>query len=163
VDDLARRIAAGLLAVGVKPGEPVAFQLPSWVEAAATWGAIAYIGAIAVPIVHFYGVKEVGFILQQSRARVLITVDRFRPLDMLGNLAQLRPSLDALELVFVLGDTPGDDRPLADLTDHSPLPELTRVDPSDPALVIYTSGTTAEPKGVVHSHRTMGFETRQLA
>jgi len=163
VDDLARRIAAGLLAHGVKPGEPVAFQLPSWLEAAATWGAIAYVGAIAVPIVHFYGVREVGFILQQSRARVFITVERFGHVDMLGNLEQVRPSLDALELVFVLGDPPGDARPLSDLTDHSPIAEPYRVDPSEPALVIYTSGTTAEPKGVVHSHRTMGFETRQLA
>src|SRR4029077_6157142 len=129
VDDLARRIAAGLLAHGVKPGEPVAFQLPSWLEAAATWGAIAYVGAIAVPIVHFYGVREVGFILQQSRARVFITVERFGHVDMLGNLEQLRPSLDALELVFVLGDAPGGDRPLSELTDHTPLEQPTRVDP----------------------------------
>jgi acyl-CoA synthetase (AMP-forming)/AMP-acid ligase II len=163
VDDLARRIATGLLAHGVRPGEPVAFQLPSWLEAAATWGAVAYVGAIAVPIVHFYGAKEVGFILSQSRARVLITADRFGHVDMLGNLEQLRPSLDALELVFVLGDSPGDARPFSDLTERSLLEEPGRVDPNEPALVIYTSGTTADPKGVVHSHRTMGFETRQLA
>jgi acyl-CoA synthetase (AMP-forming)/AMP-acid ligase II len=172
VDDLALRIASGLLAHGVRPGEPVAFQLPSWLEAAATWAAVAYVGAIAVPIVHFYGIKEVGFILQQSRARVHITVDRFGHVDMLGNLEQLRPSLDALELVFVLGDTLGDTpggdaapgtRPFSGLSDHAPLERPTQVDPNAPALVIYTSGTTADPKGVVHSHRTMGFETRQLA
>ena len=163
IDDLALRVASGLLAHGVKPGEPVAFQLPSWPEAAATWCAIAYVGAIAVPIVHFYGAKEVGFILKQSRARVHITVDRFGHVDMLGNLEQLRPTLDALELVFVLGDTPGDDLPFSALADQAPLAQPTRVDPSVPAVVIYTSGTTADPKGVVHSHRTMGFETRQLA
>src|SRR5262245_49020885 len=93
VDGLALRIASGLLAHGVKPGEPVAFQLPSWLEAAATWCAITYVGAIAVPIVHFYGAKEVGFILQQSRARIHVTVDRFGHVDMLGNLEQMRPSL----------------------------------------------------------------------
>jgi acyl-CoA synthetase len=163
VDDLARRIASGLIAHGVRPGEPVAFQLPSWFEAAATWGAVAYVGAIAVPIVHFYGAKEVGFILSQSRARVLITADRFGHVDMVANLEQLRPSLDALELVFVLGDTPGDSRPFSDLTERSLVEQPARVDPNAPALVIYTSGTTADPKGVVHSHRTMGFETRQLA
>src|SRR3954447_26465124 len=163
VDDLAGRIATGLLAHGVEPGDPVAFQLPSWFEAAATWGAVAYVGAIAVPIVHFYGAKEVGFILSQSQARVLITADRFGHVDMLANLETLRPTLDALELVFVLGDTPSNSRPFADLTGGALLDELARVDPNAPALVIYTSGTTADPKGVVHSHRTMGFETRQLA
>jgi acyl-CoA synthetase (AMP-forming)/AMP-acid ligase II len=168
IDDLALRIASGLVAHGVEPGEPVAFQLPSWPEAAATWCAIAYVGAIAVPIVHFYGAKEVGFILQQSRARVHITVDRFGHVDMLANLEQLRPSLDALELVFVLGDSPSDHaasaaQPFAALSDHAPLAQAAPVDPSSPAVVIYTSGTTADPKGVVHSHRTMGFETRQLA
>jgi acyl-CoA synthetase (AMP-forming)/AMP-acid ligase II len=163
IDDLALRIASGLVAHGVEPGEPVAFQLPSWPEAAATWCAIAYVGAIAVPIVHFYGAKEVGFILKQSRARVHITVDRFGHVDMLGNLEQLRPSLDALELVFVLGNSPGEHLPFSALSDHAPLAQPASVDPNAPAVVIYTSGTTADPKGVVHSHRTMGFETRQLA
>ena len=95
--------------------------MPSWFETAATWGAVTYVGAIAVPIVHFYGAKEVGFILSQSQARVLITADRFGHVDMLANLEQLRPSLDALELVFVLGGTPGDAQPFSALAEHGPL------------------------------------------
>ena len=53
---------------GVGLGDLVAFQLPNWVEAAATFWATAFLGAVPVPIVHFYGVKEVGFILRQSGA-----------------------------------------------------------------------------------------------
>ena len=60
VELLARRLAAGLRARGVGPGDVVAFQLPNWVEAAATFWASAFLGAVVVPIVHFYGPKEVG-------------------------------------------------------------------------------------------------------
>ena len=75
VADLARRVAGGLHARGVGAGDLVAFQLPNWVEAAATFWATAFLGAVPVPIVHFYGMKEVGFILRQSGARVLVTAD----------------------------------------------------------------------------------------
>jgi acyl-CoA synthetase len=64
VDALARRVATGLRGRGIGPGDAVAFQLPNWLEAAATFYAITYLGAIVVPIVHFYGPKEVGYILR---------------------------------------------------------------------------------------------------
>ena len=64
VDALARRVAAGMRARGVQPGDAIAFQLPNWLEAAATFYAVAYLGAVVVPIVHFYGPKEVAYILR---------------------------------------------------------------------------------------------------
>ena len=162
--DTARRVAAGLRRLGVQPGEPVAFQLPNWMEAAATFWAVALLGAVPVPIVHFYGAKEVGFILEQSRSRVLITADRFGHLDFLANLDALRPRLDALEHVIVVGDTvPRDAIPFSALAADAPVDGPAPTDPSAPALIAYTSGTTADPKGVVHSHRTIGFEIRQLS
>jgi acyl-CoA synthetase (AMP-forming)/AMP-acid ligase II len=163
VSDLARRVAGGLRAAGVQAGDPVAFQAPNWLETAATFYAIAFLGAVPVPIVHFYGPKEVGFILRQSGARVLVTADKFGHIDFLGNLAEVRPTAPSLEQVFVIGDdVPADARPYAALLEADSIDGPVPTDPMAPALVAYTSGTTADPKGVVHSHRTIGFEIKQL-
>jgi acyl-CoA synthetase (AMP-forming)/AMP-acid ligase II len=161
---MAHRVAGALAARGVKPGDPVAFQLPNRVEAAATFWGAALLGAVVVPIVHFYGAKEVGYILRQSDARVLLTADRTGHLDHLEILDGLAPDLPALEHVLVVGDDPGRWEPFVGAIDGAaPRVEPAGADPSAPALIAYTSGTTADPKGVVHSHRSLGAEIRQLA
>ena len=77
-------MAGGLRALGLGPGDVVAFQLPNWVEAAITFYACTMLGVTLVPIVHFYGPKEVGFILRQSGARALIIVSPYRPARLPG-------------------------------------------------------------------------------
>jgi acyl-CoA synthetase (AMP-forming)/AMP-acid ligase II len=165
VDGMARRVAGALRARGIGPGDCVAFQLPNWVEAAATFYAVAYLGAVVVPIVHFYGVKEVGYILRKTRVRALITADRFGAQDFLANLEQLRADGDLpdLEWVAVVGDdVPSGLVDFATLLAGEPIDDLAVTDPAAPALVAYTSGTTSDPKGVVHVHRTINAEIRQL-
>jgi acyl-CoA synthetase len=97
--------------------------------------------------------------------RALVTADRFGRLDYLGALDELRADAPGLEVVAVVGDGPLPPWAVAfdGLLDDDPLAAPVAVDPSSPALVAYTSGTTADPKGVVHSHRTIGFEIKQLA
>ncbi|HEX4491634.1 MAG TPA: AMP-binding protein [Acidimicrobiia bacterium] len=166
VDERARLVAAGLRARGIGPGDAVAFQLPNWVDAAATFYAIAYLGAIVVPIVHFYGAKEVGYILRRTRVKALITADRFAHQDFLANLDTLRTSGDAdtVEWVAVVGDgAPAGTFAFADLLAHGSVDAPVSVDPMSPALIAYTSGTTSDPKGVVHVHRTINAEIRQLS
>ena len=163
VDALARQVAAGMRARGVEPGDAVAFQLPNWLEAAATFYAIAYLGAVVVPIVHFYGPKEVAYILARTRVKALVTADHFGAQDFLANLDTMRGDLHDLEWVAVVGDRVGPGDLAFDALLHAgSLDALAVVDPNAPALVAYTSGTTSDPKGVVHAHRTIGAEIRQL-
>jgi acyl-CoA synthetase (AMP-forming)/AMP-acid ligase II len=161
VDTLARRVATGLRARGITRGDPVAFQLPNWVEAAATFYAVAYLGAIVVPIVHFYGAKEVSYILRRTGVKALVTADTFGHLDFVANLDAMRPDLPELEWAAVVGE-PGPNIRFADLIADDPIDAPESVDPAAPALIAYTSGTTSDPKGVMHSHRTIGAEIRQL-
>jgi len=151
VERTARRLAAGLRERGVGPGDVIAFQLPNWMEAAAVFWASAFPGATVVPIVHFYGRKEVEYILGAVTPKVFVTVERF------GRL-EYQPDLSAhVPVVGVVG------RNFDDLLSNDPLPGVLPADPAAPALIAFTSGTTRDPKGVVHSHQTLGFETRQLA
>ncbi len=163
VDALARRVATGLRERGVQPGDVIAFQLPNWVEAAATFYATTFLGAVVVPIVHFYGPKEVGYILRKTRVKALVTADRFGHQDFLANLDGLRANLPDLEWAAVVGDPAGRDlERFDDLVADDPIDAPAAVDPRTPALVAYTSGTTSNPKGVVHSHRTITAEIHQL-
>jgi acyl-CoA synthetase len=151
VESVARRLAAGLRARGVGPGDAVAFQLPNWMEAAAVFWASALLGAAVVPIVHFYGRKEVGYILDAVKPRVFVTTAEF------GRMRH-DPEVSAnVEIVGLVG------RDFDALLADDPMPGVLATHPTSTALIAFTSGTTRDPKGVVHSHQTLGCETRQLA
>ncbi|HWC84730.1 MAG TPA: AMP-binding protein [Pseudonocardiaceae bacterium] len=150
VESQARRLAAGLRLRGVGPGDVVAFQLPNWVEAAVVFWASAFLGATVVPIVHFYGRKELEYILDVTRPQVFVTAERFGRLEFPVDLCASVPITGVL------------DRDFDDLFADEEMPGVLPVDPAGPALIAFTSGTTRDPKGVIHTHQTLGFETRQL-
>src|SRR5690606_14906106 len=165
VDRAARSMATELRARGVGPGDVVVLQLPNWVEAGITFWAAAYLGAVVVPIVHFYGPKEVGYILRVTEPRVVVTPDRFGHADYLATYEALladHPVPHWLVARATDAALPAGATPFADLVDGDPIVCPEPVDPDAPTIVAFTSGTTRDPKGVVHSHRTIGFETRQL-
>jgi acyl-CoA synthetase len=156
----ARRLAAGLHARGVGPGDVIALQLPNWMEAAATFWASTFLGAVTVPIVHFYGRKELSHILGTAKPRVFITAEEFGRMKFQPDLCENIP------IVGLVGQT-ADERSREahdydELLAAEPLAGTLAADAAGPALIAFTSGTTSNPKGVVHSHQTLGFETRQL-
>ena len=166
VDRAARILAGSLRTRGLGPGDIVVVQLPNWVEAGITFWAAAYLGAIVVPIVHSYGAKEVEYILRVTSPELVVTADRFSHSNYLAIYSELlaqRP----VPLWLVVGATPASNLPAAAtafdaLLTSDPITGPAEVDPDAPTVVGFTSGTTRDPKGVVHSHRTIASETRQL-
>ena len=150
VESIARRLAGGLRSRGVGPGDVVAFQLPNWMEAAATFWASSLLGTVVVPIVHIYGRREVEYILAVAQPAVFITAERF------GRLVHEPDVAANVPIVGLVG------RDFDELLADEPMAGAVPADPDGPALIAFTSGTTSAPKGVIHSHQTLGCETRQL-
>ncbi|CAB3739149.1 AMP-binding protein [Paraburkholderia rhynchosiae] len=157
----ADRLARGLRAVGLRRGDVIAMQLPTQQETAVLYIAALEVGAVLVPIVHIYGPAEVGFILRQSRARFLCVPERWRGIDFLERVEALG-NLPDLERVIVVGErTPENGITLKEIeaiSKHANLKSDSPPQPQDVCLLLYTSGTTAAPKGVQHTHQTVGAE-----
>ena len=148
LDRGATRIAAGLVAAGVKPGEGVGILMGNRPEAVAAIFGAARAGAVAVLLSTFAPRPELAYMLERAEVTVALTQERVasrRPGDDLTALAPGR--------VAVLGKSSWDDLLAAGA---GPLPE---VDPEDDALVIFSSGTTDRPKAMLHCHRA---PTRQF-
>jgi acyl-CoA synthetase len=163
----ARRLVALLREQGALPGEAVAFQLPNWREAVVSFAALALGGYVLVPIVHIYGRKEVGFILEQSGAAAYVSPPAYGHVDYDAIVATAAPR--SLRLHVVVGD--GAARATRDgvtrigwsaCAQRAPATEIAAAEPDDVAVLAYTSGTTADPKGVIHDHRTMLAELRHM-
>lgn len=153
VTALARRVAGGLAARGIRPGDPVAFSLPNSAEAAAVFYGLALLGTTLVPIGHTAGSRDLAHSLRESRARALIVANhRDRPFDF--------DTLPRLELVVAVGDAPRPATTLGFDELDGLLTEPAAVDPAQVAVIGWTSGTTGAPKGVLQTHRALCTETR---
>jgi cyclohexanecarboxylate-CoA ligase len=165
IDGLVNDLASALQGIGIGVGDVVSWQLPNWIEAIVVHLATIRVGAISNPIVSIYRHAETKFILRQARSRIMFVASIFRGFDYPAMLAEIRAELPELRTVVTVGqDEGGGDIGYTALLKQGRARTLTSSTPdaNDPALLLYTSGTTASPKGVVHTHNTLDYEIRSL-
>ena len=167
VDDEARRLVTLLREADVRPGDSVAFQLPNWREAVVSFAALALGGYVLVPIVHIYGRKEVSFILEQSGAVAYISPLAYGHVDYGEIVAAASASL-RVHVVVGGPEMPPGPAGVARIAwqacaGRRPASGLPNPRSDEVAVLAYTSGTTSDPKGVIHDHRTLLSELRHMA
>ncbi|MFJ4539256.1 class I adenylate-forming enzyme family protein [Streptomyces tibetensis] len=138
----AERVAAGLYDMGVRPGTVVAWQLPTRIETAVLSFALARLGAVQTPVIPFYRDREVGFALRESRAEFFAVPGTWRGFDH----AEMARRLGAKGVFPAYEDLPDGDPSLL----PPPPPDGTAV-----RWIYWTSGTTSDPKGVLHTDRSL--------
>ncbi|MEU8799089.1 AMP-binding protein [Spirillospora sp. NPDC048819] len=167
-DELADRVAAGLLARGIGRGDRIGLlglNTPQWL--AAFFGA-ARIGAVVVPLSVRYREQELTYMLGQSGARTVISVDAVPDFDFAAFFDGFRDQVPGVSDYVFFGAGFAGSGTFAELTATPPDPEAlaaarAAVDPADPLMILYTSGTTGRPKGATITHRSILASARAQA
>jgi acyl-CoA synthetase (AMP-forming)/AMP-acid ligase II len=150
----ARRVAAGLVATGVQRREAVGILMGNRPEAVASIFGAALAGAVAVPMSTFAPKPELAHMVDAAEVVTVLTQDRLLARRFADDLADLGPDLSTLRHVATVG-TPSWARLLA--AGERAADEVDRrsaeVTPDDDGLVIFSTGTTSLPKGMLHCHR----------
>ena len=167
------RLARGLVAAGLAPGERVGLFLPNGAEMIAAWFAVARAGGVAVPISFRLRARELAALLTLSGASVLVTMEAFREVDALAALDEIAPGWDqpdgqralpGLRVIVTVPDPGSAPRRPAAVSlsqlergaDAALDAELARLAaaarPGDMSTIFYTSGTTGVPKGVMYTY-----------
>src|SRR3989442_6512040 len=156
------RMAGALLGLGVRPGQVVSWQLPNWFEAAELAVAIGSIGAVSNPIIAIYREREMSFVCRQARARVLIVPGVVRGVDHRELARAVRAAAPDLEHLLTVRAEPGPGMRALEALEETPVTASppTPHGPHDVSMLFYTSGTTADPKGVLHTPSTLGAVIR---
>ncbi len=159
--DRARSCAAALANLAITKGDVVAVQLPNTPEYVVAYLAICLNGAVMQTIHMPYRASELEFLLGHARAKAFVCLSKSGEFSPAGTALSL--SLPALEHVIALGEPISGTVDFGDLTEGAtPAPPLPRSG-SDPFLLLYTSGTTADPKGVPHCYRNFLCNSRLSA
>ena len=163
--DKARRLAGALLDLGLAKGDVVAIQLPNVPEFLLAYFAVTMIGGVLGTLHMPYRQGEMAPLLRHARARAVICGGASETYDAPAEMVRLKDVVETLEHVIVAGGTaPEGTHSLADFIDNGTARgiEVPAV-ASDPAILCFTSGTSAAPKAVIHTYHTMLSNNRECA
>jgi cyclohexanecarboxylate-CoA ligase len=161
------RAASRLAAMGIGTGDVVSFQLPNRWEFIALYVACTRLGAVCNPLLPVYRARELRYMLAHAESKALFVPASFRDFDYGPMIDALREELPRLRHVIVLDRSPvgpadgmfDDER--CDASEIAALARRSRPHPNDLAEVLFTSGTTGQPKGVMHTHNTLYSGVRE--
>ncbi|TFG05762.1 MAG: long-chain-fatty-acid--CoA ligase [Promethearchaeota archaeon] len=144
------KIANMLYALGIRKGDKVSVFLPNMPEYVYFYLGIPKLGAVIGPVNALFKPREVQFVVSHSEAKVLVTIPKLLPI-----VNEVRDQLPLLQHVIVIGESNGETLNYNELMEKSSesAPPLVQIDEKeDPAAILYTSGTTGFPKGVLQTH-----------
>lgn len=170
LNDKVTRMAAGLAGIGIEKGDVVACQLPNWWQTTALHLACMRIGAILNPLMPIFRERELRFMLSHGEAKLLVTPKVFRNFDHEAMVDGIRSELPKLETLLVIGgegDRSFEQRLLntawENQLDTGTLFRERQLTADDIIQILYTSGTTGQPKGVMHTSNTLFSNVRPYA
>lgn len=163
------RTAHGLIQLGLGRGDVISLQLPNWKEWVILHLAAVRIGAVTNPLIPIYRDREISFMMERANTRILVVPDSFRGYDHFSLARRMVGGQQDPARIMVLAQDPANPPALeeneiawdefiaTDWASKGSAEELAerRPDANDVALLMFTSGTTGRPKGVMHTHNTV--------
>jgi non-ribosomal peptide synthetase component E (peptide arylation enzyme) len=162
--DKVERCAAFLRSIGIKRGDVVTIQLPNRIVFPIVFFSLELVGAIANKVNPDFRARELDYILKFSKSRVLVCPREFKGFDYVAMAKSLQASIPGLTHVIISGGAPEGTFDLeAGIEKHSPIAANARVhmDANEIFRMAFTSGTTGDPKCVLHSFNTTMCVIRQ--
>ena len=154
---------AGAMLARAPTGSVVSFMLPNWLEAAPIYLAATMAGMVAHPLLPSLRDRDLQFILKDAASRLAFVPANFRNHDYVAMMTRVTAQLEAPPEVVVLRGDPGPHTAYERLlTADVPARDLPDLEPDAVRMVMYTSGTTGTPKGVLHSHNSIHALIRQI-
>jgi len=151
------RVAANLERLGIGKGDIVSFQLPNWWEFITLLLANMRVGAVSNPLMPIFRARELEFMIGSAQSKLLVVPRMFHHFDHRALARDIKRRLPSLRHVLVIGGDGEESFEDALLGDHGGqwASGETRLAPNDIMQLLYTSGTTGEPKGVMHTSNTL--------
>lgn len=166
---MADDLAFGLVELGVRKGDVVTLQLQNCNEFVAAMLAVERVGGVVNPIAPIFRQHEVAAMFRLAQPVVAIAPAEFRGFEHAAMMRELQAGTPSLRHIVSLGESPDADLTLGQVASAgrassftTDVLDLLAPDPNDVCELIFTSGTTGEPKGVMHTHNTLMAATRAM-